>query len=90
MTDGVICFLDIIVGTARATADPRLVIVLGIVGGIADALGNSIGFFVSQATERAVQMREAEEGNGTRVHSKREVWLSGIFSFLATIFVLAL
>jgi predicted membrane protein (TIGR00267 family) len=90
LTDGVICFLGIIVGTARATNDPRLVITLGIVGGIADALGNSIGFFVSQATERAVQMRGVEEGNNTHVHSKKEVWLSGIFSFLATIFVLVL
>jgi predicted membrane protein (TIGR00267 family) len=90
LTDGVICFLGIIVGTARATTDPRLVIVLGIIGGIADALGNAIGFFVSQATERAVQMRGAEQGDNTHVHSKREVWMSGIFSFLATIFTLVL
>jgi predicted membrane protein (TIGR00267 family) len=90
LTDGVICFLGIIIGTARATRDPSLVIVLGIVGGIADALGNSIGFFVSQATERAVQMQGAEQGSNTHVHSKREVWMSGLFSFLATIFVLVL
>jgi len=90
LTDGVICFLGIIVGTARATTDPRLVVALGIIGGIADALGNSIGFFVSQATERAVQIRGAEQGNNTHVHSKKEVWLSGIFSFLATSLVLVL
>jgi len=90
LTDGVICFLGIIVGTARATTDPKLVIVLGIIGGIADALGNSIGFFVSQATERAVQIGEAEKASNSHIHSKREVWLSGIFSFLATILVLAL
>lgn len=90
LTDGVICFLGIIVGTARATSDPRLVIVLGIIGGIADALGNSIGFFVSQETERAVQIRGVKEGNNTRIHSKKEVWLSGIFSFLATVLVLVL
>jgi predicted membrane protein (TIGR00267 family) len=90
LTDGVICFLGIIVGTARATTDPRLVIAFGIIGGIADALGNSIGFFVSQATERAVQIRGVEDGNNTHVHSKKEVWLSGIFSFLATILVLVM
>ncbi len=90
LTDGIICFLGIIVGTARATSDPRLVVALGIIGGIADALGNSIGFLVSQATERAVQMKGAEQGNNTHVHSKREVWMSGIFSFLATILTLVL
>lgn len=90
LTDGVICFLGIIVGVARATADPILVIIAGIVGGVADALGNSIGFFVSQATERAVQIRGSEDGNQMRIHSKLEVRLSGIFSFLATILTLIL
>lgn len=90
LTDGIICFLGIIVGTARATTDPKLVVVLGIIGGIADALGNSIGFFVSQATERAVQIRGSEEGSNMHIHSKKEVWLSGVFSFLATILTLVL
>jgi predicted membrane protein (TIGR00267 family) len=90
LTDGVICFLGIIVGVARATGDTTLVLIAGIVGGIADALGNSIGFFVSQETERAVQIRGAEQGNNTHVHSKKEVWMSGIFSFLATMVALIL
>lgn len=88
LTDGIICFLGIIVGVARATADVKLVLIAGIVGGVADALGNSIGFFVSQAAERAVQMKEVEEGNNMTVHSRREVWMSGVFSFLATMVAL--
>lgn len=88
LTDGVICFLGTIVGIAIATNDSRLVIIAGIIAGIADALGNSVGFFVSQATERAVQIRATEHGNITQIHSKKEVYLSGMFSFLATILVL--
>jgi predicted membrane protein (TIGR00267 family) len=90
LTDGVICFLGIIVGVARATSSPTLVIITGIVGGIADALGNSVGFFISQTTERAVQIYEVEKGTESRVHSKKEVWMSGVFSFLATIVALIL
>jgi predicted membrane protein (TIGR00267 family) len=88
LTDGVICFLGIIVGVAIATADSKLVLIAGIVGGVADALGNSIGFFVSQATERAVQLRQAKPGDDSYVHSKREVYMSGVFSFLATLVAL--
>lgn len=90
LTDGIICFLGIIVGVARATGSSVDILIAAIIGGIADALGNSIGFFVSQSTERAVQMRGAEEGNNMHIHSKKEVWLSGVFSFLATLLVLVL
>jgi predicted membrane protein (TIGR00267 family) len=88
LTDGVICFLGIIVGVATATLDPKMVIIAGIVGGVADALGNSIGFFVSQATERAVQLKEAEQGDNSHIHSKKEVYMSGVFSFMATLIAL--
>jgi predicted membrane protein (TIGR00267 family) len=90
LTDGVICFLGIIIGVARATSDPTLVIIASIAGGIADALGNSVGFFISQTTERAVQIHGVEQGTESRVHSKKEVWMSGVFSFLATIVALVL
>lgn len=85
MTDGIICFLGIMIGVAEATQDTRMVIIAGIVGGIADALGNSIGFFISQSTERGVQIHSKEEhGEDVRVHSEREVEMSGLFSFVAT------
>ncbi|MEM3700252.1 MAG: VIT1/CCC1 transporter family protein [Candidatus Bathyarchaeia archaeon] len=88
LTDGIICFLGIIVGVARATLDPNIVIIAGIVGGVADALGNSVGFFVSQSTERAVQIYGVEHGTEGRIHSKKEVRMSGLFSFIATIVAL--
>lgn len=87
LTDGIICFLGIIVGVATATLDSKLVLIAGIIGGVADALGNSIGFFVSQAAERAVQIRGANVDK-SQIHSKKEVWMSGVFSFLATLFTL--
>ncbi len=90
MTDGVICFLGIIIGVARATGDPKAVLIAAIVGGVADALGNSIGFFVSQSAERAVQIQEANGNEESHVHTEKEVWLSGVSSFLATLATLAL
>lgn len=92
MADGIICFIGLIIGIAEATSNPTLVIISGIIGGLSDAFGNSIGFFISQSTERSVQIHEnVVRGNSNveiRVHSKHEVLMSGVLSFLATICVL--
>ncbi len=91
MTDGIICFLGIIIGVAQATKDPKMVIIAGIVGGIADAFGNSIGFFISQLTERSIQLHQKENlSQEVRVHSQKEIIYSGIYSFLATLVALVL
>lgn len=91
LADGIICFLGIIIGVAEATQDVRMVMISGIVGGIADALGNSFGFFISQSTERGVQIHEVEEhGENVRIHSTREVWMSAALSFMATIVALVI
>ena len=89
-TDGCICFLGIIVGVARATSDIRAVIIAAVAGGIADALGNSVGFFVSQTTERTVQLNETNGEDHHLVHTEREVYLSGVATFLATVAVLGM
>lgn len=89
LADGIICFIGLIIGVYEATSDPILVIISGVIAGLADAFGNSIGFFVSQSTERGVQIHETvEHGAKVRVHSKKEVWMSGVYSFLATILAL--
>ena len=88
ITDGVICLFGIIVGVARATSDPTAVIIAGVVGGIANAIGNSVGFFISQSTERAVQLHQTDGEDNGLVHSEREVWMSGISAFFATILAL--
>ena len=89
LADGIICFIGLTIGVAEATSNPILVIISGIIGGLADAFGNSIGFFISQSTKRGVQIHEVEEhGVKTRIHSQREVLMSGLFSFFSTILVL--
>jgi len=96
LADGIICCLGLIMGVAEATvALPlmerrSLIIASGILGGLANAFGNSIGFFLSQETERSVQIHEAELGIKTRIHTKREVLMSGVLSFSATLLTLFL
>lgn len=89
MTDGVICFLGIIIGITKATQDLIMVLIANIVGGAADALRNSFGFLISQLTERFVQLHSKENlGKDVRVHSKREVWMSEVLSCIPIIFAL--
>jgi len=92
LADGVICLLGLIIGVAEATANlPHLesrsiIIASGVVGGVANAFGNSIGFLLSQEAERSVQIHErVEHGVETRVHTKGEVYMSGVLSFSATL-----
>jgi predicted membrane protein (TIGR00267 family) len=86
LTDGLIMCLGLIIGVAEVTSDTRLVIITGIIGGFANAFGNSIGFFTSQSAERALQIQETtNHGVKTRIHSKREVYTNTLFSFASTI-----
>jgi predicted membrane protein (TIGR00267 family) len=85
LADGLIMCLGLIIGVAEVTSDTRLVIITGIIGGIANAFGNSIGFFMSQSAERALQIQTADHGAATRIHSKREVFTNSLFSFAATV-----
>jgi len=86
LADGLIMCLGLIIGVAEATSSTQLVIITGIIGGFANAFGNSIGFFMSQSAERALQIHETtEHGATTRIHSRREVIINSIFSFASTI-----
>ena len=86
LADGLIMCLGLIIGVAEATSDPQLVIITGIIGGFANAFGNSIGFFMSQSAERALQIHETtEHGATTRIHSRREIFTNSLFSFTSTI-----
>ncbi len=86
MVDGMILCLGLTIGVAEATSSSNLVIITGIIGGLANALGNSIGFFMSQSAERGLQIHETtEHGVTTRVHSKKEIFINSAFSFLAAI-----
>jgi len=85
LADGLIMCLGLIIGVAEATSDTRLVIITGVIGGFANAFGNSIGFFMSQSAERALQIQTTEHGSTTRIHSKREIFTNSLFSFASTI-----
>ncbi len=86
LADGLIMCLGLIIGVAEATAQTQLVIITGIIGGFANAFGNSIGFFMSQSAERALQIHEiTDHGATTRIHSKREVFINSLFAFTSTI-----
>jgi predicted membrane protein (TIGR00267 family) len=85
LADGLIMCLGLIIGVAEATSQTHLVLVTGIIGGFANAFGNSIGFFMSQSAERALQIHEiTDHGGNTRVHSEREVLTNSAFAFTAT------
>jgi predicted membrane protein (TIGR00267 family) len=90
LADGVICILGMIIGSAVATWDLRIIVVAAVTGGIADALGNAIGFYLSELSERGLQIHDVHQGGNSSIHSMGEVIMSGIFSFLATILVLVL
>ena len=86
LADGLIMCLGLTIGVAEVTSDTRLVIITGIIGGFANAFGNSIGFFMSQSAERALQIREiTDHGATTRIHSKKEIFTNTAFSFASTI-----
>ncbi|UCE96805.1 MAG: VIT1/CCC1 transporter family protein [Candidatus Bathyarchaeota archaeon] len=88
LADGLIMSLGLIIGVAEATTDPRLVIIAGIIGGFANAFGNSIGFYMSQSAERGLQIHETtEHGINTKVHSKREIYLNSALAFLCSVII---
>ena len=88
--DGVICILGLIFGVAIATQNTTLILIAALAGGVADAFGNSIGFFISQSTERGVQIQRKKGGEVTHVHTKQETILNSVFSFIATLIVLGI
>ncbi|MEM2974434.1 MAG: VIT1/CCC1 transporter family protein [Candidatus Micrarchaeia archaeon] len=88
IADGIICILGLIFGVAIATQNAWLIIIAAVAGGVADALGNSIGFFISQSAERGVQIQMRRDGRKVHVHTKLETVESAVFSFVATIIVL--
>lgn len=88
LADGLIMSLGLIIGVAEATTDPRLVIIAGIIGGFANAFGNSIGFYMSQSAERGLQIHETtEHGINTKVHSKKEIHLNSVFAFICSVVI---
>ncbi|MGD8546316.1 MAG: VIT1/CCC1 transporter family protein [Candidatus Bathyarchaeota archaeon] len=86
LADGLIMSLGLIIGVAEATTDSRFVIIAGVIGGFANAFGNSIGFYMSQSAERGLQIHETNEhGVSVNVHSKREINVNSALAFFCSI-----
>ncbi len=80
LVDGLITMLGVVIGVAQATGKTNLVLVSGLVAGIANAFGNSIGFYGSELAERGEHMIE-----GRQPSSMTEVRRSTLLSFAMTI-----
>lgn len=73
-TSGVITALGMIVGLHEATSSKLAVFAGIVVMALADGLADAAGFHI---------VEEAEVENGIAKHSRKEVWMSTIFTFLA-------
>ena len=80
LVDGLITMLGVVIGVAQATGEPRQVIVFGLVAGVANAFGNSIGFYGSELAERGEHMLEGREPS-----SMKEVRRSSLLSFFTSL-----
>lgn len=88
LMDGLITLLGIIVGVGTATNDSRVVIISGLIGGISNSFGTSIGFYTSENAERGQQIAFYKNKKGTRkegryIHSHSEIIGSTLLSFTA-------
>ena len=87
LVDGTICALGVVIGVSAATNDAFLTVISGIIAGLSNSFGNSIGFYLSQVSERNVQIVNRRMGKVQHVHSKNEILLNAMFSFFSTFFV---
>ena len=94
MMDGLITLLGIVMGVGVATGDARLIIITGMVGGISNGFGTSIGLYTSENAERGQQI-EFYKKKGTKlkasdkyIHTKTEIYMETLFSFLACVVAL--
>ena len=82
MMDGLITLLGILMGVGAATGDAQLVIISGLVGGIANSFGTSVGFYTSEQAERGQQIEFYKKKRNVKIketsryiHSKTEIYL---------------
>ena len=87
ITDGIIAVLGTLIGAAAATESSGLAIIAGVLVGVSNSFANSIGVYISQSTERSVQIAKAAKGEKIQVHTVRENIISALSAFLAAITV---
>ena len=89
MMDGLITILGILMGVGVATESPQLVVISGLVGGIANSFGTSVGFYTSEQAERGQQIafykkkgKNLKQGD-MYIHTQGEIYLETAFAFSA-------
>lgn len=88
LVDGLITMLGVLIGVAQATGgDRRLVIISGLVAGVANAFGNSIGFYGSELAERGEHLSEGREP-ASMTEARMSSILSFFTSFAATLIMM--
>jgi predicted membrane protein (TIGR00267 family) len=87
VTDGIIAVLGTLIGAAAATDSSGLTIIAGVLVGVSNSFANSIGVYISQSTERGVQLAKAAKGEKIQVHTVRENIISAVSAFLSAIIV---
>lgn len=87
LVDGLVTMLGVVIGVAQATGETRLVIISGLVAGVANAFGNSIGFYGSELAERGEHLVEGREPSSMR-EVRRSSLLSLITSLAATVILM--
>ena len=90
LVDGLITMLGIIIGISRATSDPRLVILAGIVGGVSNGFANSIGLYASELAERGQQIQARKRGEESHVHTLNEILIASGLAFVSCLVALVL
>jgi predicted membrane protein (TIGR00267 family) len=92
LVDGVVLVLGLIIGVWAATGNLNTILLAALIGGIANAFGNSAGVFLSQTAERGVQLHEKRRHQvKTKAHSEGEVLRISLFAFASsvlTVFIL--
>ena len=78
--DGLITILGVVIGIATATESSSIVIISGIVVGIANSFGNCFGFYASELAERGEHIREKQD-----VSSMAETRRSTALAFVSSL-----
>jgi predicted membrane protein (TIGR00267 family) len=89
IVDGFIMMVGIVPAIVEATSNKDFVILIGVLTGFADCFANAVGFSASELAERGLQISDRNKGRThVRVHSMKEVVLSGFLSFITTLLAL--
>jgi len=86
--DGLITSLGVVIGIASATQNSGVVVISGLVAGLANAFGNSFGFYASELAERAEHIQENQHVNSI-AETRRSTLLAFAHSLASTLGIVA-